>query len=522
MEQENRFDMRLRPAIWRLQMLSKDWMKGWTRRAAGLMMLALLTLFATEAGATAPGVVVSGLNQYQGGLSNLQSVALDACGNLYAIEGNGGDVYEIPYGGGSATKIISGWGQGWAGNASLFIDASKSYLYVAPGWGWGNGPNVLAVFPISNCQAQVTNSPNLADSIENAWWGESSVAGDGAGNMFLGTQASTLEEITAGGKTATTLLSGLSGNISAIALDSSSNIYYTLGGTLYKLAHSGSGYASSATTVVQNYTNLVGVAFDGAGNLYFADQGNSGGSPAVPGGVYVIPNESGTLNPVDVYTFAQGAFYPQGNLAVDAFGNVYFATSGSTISKLSPYSANLGSVAVSSTVSASVSVVFNAATTPASITVVGSAFSITGGTCATGSYTAGQSCTIDVQYAPVKPGVASGGITLADASHNVLATAYLSGTGLGAGLTLDSGTVTAVGSGFTTPQSIAVTSAGSFIADSGLNKVLYFATPSSTRTGCPCRRAALPGCHLRLRPRRGRPRGPWRWRRASRSACRSG
>jgi hypothetical protein len=36
LEQENRIDARLRPAIWRLQMLSKDWMKGWTRRAGGL------------------------------------------------------------------------------------------------------------------------------------------------------------------------------------------------------------------------------------------------------------------------------------------------------------------------------------------------------------------------------------------------------------------------------------------------------------------------------------------------------
>ncbi len=54
--------------------------------------------------------------------------------------------------------------------------------------------------------------------------------------------------------------------------------------------------------------------------------------------------------------------------------------------------------------------------------------------CHAGSYTAGSSCTVAVAFMPVEPGMRRGAILLLDASGQSLATAYLSGTGLGSKL----------------------------------------------------------------------------------------
>ncbi|MGA3373427.1 MAG: Ig-like domain repeat protein [Terracidiphilus sp.] len=53
-------------------------------------------------------------------------------------------------------------------------------------------------------------------------------------------------------------------------------------------------------------------------------------------------------------------------------------------------------------------------------------------TCQTASFTApGNTCTESVTFTPTSPGLRMGAVVLLDASKNVLATAYLSGTGLG-------------------------------------------------------------------------------------------
>jgi sugar lactone lactonase YvrE len=258
-----------------------------------------------------------------------------------------------------------------------------------------------------------------------------------------------------------------------------------MGGALYELqvttqatSTAQAVYSSTPVLFGSGYsTNVVGVAVDSLGNLYVADGGNSV--------IYEIPYETNgstsALNPSDQFVVATGVTL-ENPVAPDLLGNLYFANDGASVYKLSLGSANFGAAAVNSSLTATADVVFNAAETPASFTFSSNgAFISTGGTCAAGSYTAGESCTINAKFTPTQPGVSVSGITLADASNNVLATAYLSGIGLGAGITLDTGAVTSFGSGFSSPQSIAVTSAGGYyIADSGADAVLYFATPTSS------------------------------------------
>jgi hypothetical protein len=180
---------------------------------------------------------------------------------------------------------------------------------------------------------------------------------------------------------------------------------------------------------------------------------------------------------------------PVGNpLAVSLGGNAVFYTSGNDANIYQQIlgAANLGSVAVAGSLAGSVDVAFNTSVTPAAIGFKGAFASGTqaaSGACAVGTaYTAGNSCTIAATFSPTVPGLAEGALVLADSTGVALASANLSGVGLGAGLTADPGTVSsAIGSGYTTPTSTAIDAAGDlFIADSGANVVWEIAAKTST------------------------------------------
>jgi sugar lactone lactonase YvrE len=88
---------------------------------------------------------------------------------------------------------------------------------------------------------------------------------------------------------------------------------------------------------------------------------------------------------------------------------------------------------------------------------------------------------VGVTFSPTKPGRQNGSILLLDANGNQLVTADISGTGAGAGLTVDPGTISTVGSGYSAPKSIAIDFSGDlFIADSAANTVWEIGSGSST------------------------------------------
>ena len=94
-----------------------------------------------------------------------------------------------------------------------------------------------------------------------------------------------------------------------------------------------------------------------------------------------------------------------------------------------------------------------------------------------------QSCTLTVAYTPTAVGLQTGAVSITGAAGANLATGYLSGIGLGAAQTVDPGTLTAVGSGWQTPQGIALDNAGNlYIADAAANTVSLFAAGATTAT----------------------------------------
>jgi sugar lactone lactonase YvrE len=112
-----------------------------------------------------------------------------------------------------------------------------------------------------------------------------------------------------------------------------------------------------------------------------------------------------------------------------------------------------------------------------------------GSTCVAGNfYSAGQTCLVTVSFTPAFPGTRAGAVVLLGASGNVMATAYLNGTGVGALGVLAPGTIrtvagsgqwTAVGDGLPAtsaglflPASVVADGAGNlFIADSVHNRI---------------------------------------------------
>jgi sugar lactone lactonase YvrE len=503
--------------FWRLEMLRIDWKNHWIWRAAWFTMAATLCLTATPAwtqgNSYVPAVVATSTSTVPAtGLpGGLGDVALDACGNIYAVNQGSGQVVEIPYGGGAATTVL---GAASYGTASLWIDAAKANLFVLQGFN-GN----VAKIPITNCAPQTAAASSISIGDLGAvsyYWGGSAVATDASNNVFIATNGACcassnelLEEYASGGyASGATLLASLANPITSIAVDASGNIYYTSGGVVYELALTtpatstvAAVYSSTAVVFGGGYVSAVGVAFDGAGNLYVADQG-TGGYYSINGYypelylssvLYVIPNETVSgktaLNPADQYIVAEGSgpanpLTFSNTIAIDPSGNIFFGANSSAVYELTKFSANFGAVAVGSSATGTVNLAFNASETPTSITFApNTSFTSTGGTCAANTaYKAGSSCSITAQFAPTRPGVSGGGVTVS-ASTSILATGYLAGTGLGAGITLDSGTVTSVGSGFTSPQAVAFSSAGAFVADAGANKVFEFATPTSSPVG---------------------------------------
>lgn len=96
------------------------------------------------------------------------------------------------------------------------------------------------------------------------------------------------------------------------------------------------------------------------------------------------------------------------------------------------------------------------------------------GTCTTNgtthTYSAGDTCTVDVTFTPKNPGTRYGAAVLRDNSGNVIATGYVQGTGIGSQVSFSPGMQSMLSlSGFTSPFAVAADSAGNlYIANAVL------------------------------------------------------
>jgi sugar lactone lactonase YvrE len=172
--------------------------------------------------------------------------------------------------------------------------------------------------------------------------------GDGLGNIYVADYSNNLiRKITSAGVVSTFAGSGSVGsadgagilasfnNPQGLVLDGSGNLYVadqgnnlirkiTSGGVVSTFAGSGKAGSTNGNVTEATFGALSGVALDGLGNLYVADQGNSLIRKITPAGMVTTFAGSGSQGSADGTGTAASFYYPTG-LTIDGSGNVYVA-----------------------------------------------------------------------------------------------------------------------------------------------------------------------------------------------------
>ncbi len=342
--------------------------------------------------------------------------------------------------------------------------------------------------------------------------------------------------------TPTILIKGLKAKAAHIAADVNGNVYFLedegvsassrVTGVFFipagtnNISGAGDGSAEAQISRIDPATNndqFDGITLDAAGNIYLASQSDSNGGAF--NGVLVVPNVSGS--PVGVnatsFNFNQATFLAPvastAPIAIDPRGYLWIPTytSGwtppgslaypgtSNVALWQMGAANAGTSPVG-TAGAPGTVFFNfsQALSPGNIVFsqpgTGSDFTASATNpiadpnattpqlpCTAGKqYSAFTTCPYWVSLNPRLPGAISGQAMMLDSSNVVIpqSLTYLSGIGKGPAISLMVPTSQAVlGSGFVSPQQVAGDASGnSYVADSGLGKVLKFAPGSTSST----------------------------------------
>jgi sugar lactone lactonase YvrE len=461
------------------------------RRAAARLRMApaLLAVFGVCFGSTASAQTAhfsATQSMIGSGLSEPTGVAVDGSGNVYIADfDNNRVLMEAPSAGGYTQSTI---GTGLTRPSGVAVDGSGN-VYIAD---YGNSRVLKETLSMGAYTQSV-----VANSTSNGLSAPFGVAVDGSGNVYIADQDNfrvLKESLTAGAYTQSVVANyannGLN-NPKGVAVDGIGNVYIadTFNSQVLLETLSAGSYAQS--TVANSTSNGLdlpfGVAVDGSGNVYIADTFNHRALKETPsGGGYtqsVVPTGAGS----DPY-----------GIAVDGGGNVYIASSPTNLVLKETFSGgNFGSVNVGSTSSTPISAIFtfDTAGTLGSIAVLtqgatGLDFANAGtGTCEAGTaYTAGETCTVDVNFKPAFAGTRYGAVVLKNGSGIVIATGFLQGTGAGPQIAYGPGAATAIdptvnGESLSDPLGMAVDEAGDlFIVDLANSRVVEVPAGGGTPT----------------------------------------
>ena len=449
-------------------------------------LAASFLILATAAGqsTTQPVPVVgSSTSTIVTGLSQPHAVGRNSAGDLFVANSGTATLVEIPHTGGPQVTLatIASYPEGVAVDPSgnIFTTDFSGYLWKAPAGGGANSG------------AQFTNGSTCPDFAAIGYYiGFDDVSSDGAGNIYAASNnVAYLYEFDPTGSSCTELLTpatlgGASVRIGNIAADGAGDVYYSVGNSLYVLA----AKSTSPTAIPGTFAGIAGLRVDANGDLFITDKNS----------IDEIPFVNGALAPSELSYLT--SFGPVAAIAIDPIGNLYSANGAAqTILKTSIGSLALTSSAVGTQGTAgSINYMFNAAVTPTAYTYVsgpaastefataapaaGATTPCTVGTAYAASTSAAPSfCTLDVALTPAGVGQRTGALILNTAS-GVLATTYLSGTGLGAAVAVDPGVQTTLGS-FTAPVAVAVDDTGDvFVADSVQSTVTEITVAGTSTT----------------------------------------
>ena len=358
-------------------------------------------------------------------------------------------------------------GSGLSGPGGVAVDGSGN-VYIAD-----TGNNRVLIETLSaGSYTQSTVGSGLATP--------GGVAVDLSGNVYIadtGNNRVLIETLSAGTYTQSAVGSGLS-LPGGVAVDSAGDVYIADTGNSQVLLETLSAGTYTQSTVVSGLVSPVAVAVDASGNVYIADDGSN-----------LLLLETLSAGTYTQSTLGSGLSLPDG-VAVDASGNVYIGDYGNNrVLKVQTVAANFGTVAVRSTSSfITMTFTFDSAGSigvPAVLTqgATGVDFADRGsGTCDTNGtghvYGIGDSCTVDMTFAPKYPGIRYGAAVLQDNEGNALASGLGYGTGSGSEATFVPGTQSTVDTNLSFPFGIAVDSQGNVFVAARNSTYLYKETPA--------------------------------------------
>ena len=392
------------------------------------------------------------------GLGYAFGVAVDAAGDVFISNSSFGQILEVTPGGLQTTILGSGlnFPQGIAvdGSGDVFIADS-------------NNDRVVEVFPGG---AQTTVGSGLGYT--------TGVAVDAAGDVFISdTGHSRVIEVPAGGGAQFTVGSGLYGP-QGLTVDGLGDLFVATGTDQVWEVPAGGG---AQFTVGSGFSIPIGVAVDGAGNVFISDFSTNL--------VWEVPAGGGAQ-----FTVGSGFSSPV-QLATDSQGDLFIADQGNNrIAELKLGAVNYGAVNVCPSGQSSpapCSQTYSLTYNIAAGTTIGNVKILTGGTpnldfqaeandssttlCTAQTYASAATCTVDVTFAPLAPGLRMGAVTLLDNSGNVLATTPIQGTGQGPAIAFAPGVQSTLisGGGLSSPRDVTVDAAGDvFVVDSANNRVV--------------------------------------------------
>ena len=427
------------------------------------------------------------------GFSNPSGVAVDRSGDIFVADDGNNAVKEIVAVGGliPASPTINTVGSGFTGPLSVAVDSGGNVFVgesdVADGY---SVKEIVA--GTGGAAAGTVNSSSTVISVGSGFDGLIyGVAVDAGGDVFVAdTQNYQVKEIVAGtgGAAPGTVNSSSTVNLLrqfpvpgpfGVAVDSSGDVFVASNGNgevnelVAGTGGAAPGTVNSSSTLLSlgssGFNGPTGVALDASGNVFVSDFALK----------EIVASDGEVSSTSTVLTVASGFSSPFG-LAVLASGNILVADAGNNaVTEVMPQGVNVGAVAVGSTGSATtLSFTFTSGgsgITPSVLTqgATGLDFTDAGtGTCTTNgtsyTYSSGDTCTVNVTLAPKYAGVRYGAVNLLNSSGNVIATAYIYGTGQAPQLVFPGNPVDqTLGAGFSYPFGVTVDASGNiYVADS--------------------------------------------------------
>ena len=188
----------------------------------------------------------------------------------------------------------------------------------------GSGKTLANVFlQGTGSGPEITYSSTSSTGISSGWDGPSSVAVDGAGNVYVADYNRLSKVPFSGGSYGSPIPLVSADYPSApnnVAVDGAGNVFYTNSNTVVELPFNGTSYGSPINISDQlnpGWGDPTGIAIDGAGNLFVIDSYNSQ--------VVEVPwTGTGYGAGIAIVSGSQNLPYPLG-IAVDSADNVYIA-----------------------------------------------------------------------------------------------------------------------------------------------------------------------------------------------------